>query len=85
MALDALEHRDVAKIDRMLEGFVGLVTRLAFAIGKAPEVNRMLERDRLRRRGSTSSSSRPPSAASAQADPRERKTGWFVTCFALYS
>ena len=50
MALDALEHRDVAEIDRMFEGFVGLVTRLAFAIGKAAEVHRMLERDRLRRR-----------------------------------
>ena len=43
MALDALELRDVAEINWMLEWLVGLVTELALAIGQRPQVNRMNE------------------------------------------
>jgi hypothetical protein len=41
MAFDTMEHRDVAKINRIFERFVRLVTGFAFAIGQATEVNRV--------------------------------------------
>ena len=47
MALDALELRDVAEIDWMLERLVGLVAELAFPIGQRSQVNRMNERTHL--------------------------------------
>jgi hypothetical protein len=43
MALDALKHRDVAEVNWMLKWLVRLVTELAFAIGEASEIDRMLE------------------------------------------
>ena len=43
MALDALKHRDIAKVHRMLKGLVRLMAKLAFVIGKPSEINRMLE------------------------------------------
>ena len=46
MALDALEHRNVAEVDGVAEALVRLVTGLALAIGQATEVHRMLEVDR---------------------------------------
>ena len=46
MAFDALEHRNVAEVDRVTEALVRLVACLAFAIGEATEVHRMLEVDR---------------------------------------
>ena len=42
MTLYTLEHRYVAEIDRVLEGLVCLVAGLAFAIGKATEIDRVL-------------------------------------------
>ena len=43
MALDALKHRNVAEVHRMLKGLVRLVAKLAFVIRKASEINWMLE------------------------------------------
>ena len=43
MTIDALKHRDVAQIDRVLEGFVGLVTALTFTRLQASEVYRVFE------------------------------------------
>jgi len=43
MALGALEHRDVAEVDWVLEGFVGPVATLAFASCEAAEVDGMFE------------------------------------------
>ena len=43
MALDALELRNVAEINGMLEGFIGLVTELAFVIHQPAEIDRMNE------------------------------------------
>ena len=43
MALDTLEHRNIAEVHRVLEGLVRLVAELAFMVGKASEINRMLE------------------------------------------
>ena len=48
MALDALKHRDVPKIDRMPERFVGLMAGLTFAICQPAKVNRMLHGKRGR-------------------------------------
>ena len=42
MTLNTLEHRYVAQIHRVLEGFVGLVAGFAFAICQAAEIDRML-------------------------------------------
>jgi len=43
MAFHALKHRDITEINRMLEGLVRLMAKLAFVIGKPSEINRMLE------------------------------------------
>jgi hypothetical protein len=43
MAFCALKLRDVAKIHRVLERLVCLVTGLAFSVGKSAEIHRMLE------------------------------------------
>ena len=44
MANDALEHRDVAEIDRVGKGLVGTVmTRVALTVRESAEVDRMLE------------------------------------------
>lgn len=43
MTLDALEARYVPKIYRVFEGFICLVTRFAFAVSEAAEVNRDAE------------------------------------------
>ena len=48
MALDALELRNVAEVYRMLEGFVGLVAELAFAVGETAEIDWMFERSGAR-------------------------------------
>ena len=50
MAFDALKHRDVAEIERVFERLVAFVTRLAFAIREATEIDRMLYRRRDRNR-----------------------------------
>jgi len=47
VTLGALKHRNISQIDRVLERFVSLVTRLALSIGQAAEINRMLNIDRL--------------------------------------
>ena len=47
VALDALEHRDVAKIDRMLEGFVCLVAGFAFSTREPAKIDRVLKGDGL--------------------------------------
>ena len=39
MTLNALKHGDVAEVERVSEGLVRLVARLAFAVGKASEIN----------------------------------------------
>src|SRR5216683_1094877 len=51
MALNTLEHRDITKINRMLEWLVSFVARLAFAVGQRAEINRVLEWSGLYRRG----------------------------------
>ena len=43
MALGALKHRNIAEIDWMLEGFIGFVTGLAFAVGQRAQIHRMLK------------------------------------------
>ena len=43
MALNTLEHRDIAEINRMLKRLVRLMAKLAFVIRKASEINWMLE------------------------------------------
>ena len=43
MALGALEHRDIAKINWMLEWLVRFMAIVAFAIGEGAQINRMLE------------------------------------------
>lgn len=49
MALNALKRRDISKIDRMFEGLAGLVARLTFPFCQGTQIDRMLERRRLRR------------------------------------
>ena len=44
MTLDALKHRDVSQVDRMLEGLVRFVARLALPDGKRAQINGMNER-----------------------------------------
>ena len=51
MTLNTLEHRDVAQVDRVLEGLVGLMTSLTFAIGQGTQIDRVLIRPELYRRG----------------------------------
>jgi hypothetical protein len=46
MALNALKHGNIAKINRVFERFVGFVAGFAFAICQSAKVNRMLEGDR---------------------------------------
>jgi len=48
MTLDALKHRDVAEIYRMLEWFVRLVTALTLARLQSAEVDRMFETAAMR-------------------------------------
>jgi len=43
MALNTLKHRNVAEVDWMLKGLVRLVAEIAFMVGKASKINRMLE------------------------------------------
>ena len=43
MTFNALEHRNIAKVHRMLKRLVRLVAELAFMVGKSSEINRMLE------------------------------------------
>ena len=42
MTLHTLEHRNVAKVYWMLKALIGLMTRFAFAVGQATEVDWML-------------------------------------------
>src|SRR6266481_6972129 len=51
MALHALEHRDITKINRMLEWLVSFVAKLTFAVGQRAEINRVLEWSGLYRSG----------------------------------
>lgn len=44
MALDALEHRDVSEIDRVLERLISFVARLALSIGESAKIDWMLKR-----------------------------------------
>jgi hypothetical protein len=44
MAFNALKHRNVAKVDGMLERSICLVASLAFAVRKASKVDGVLER-----------------------------------------
>ena len=43
MTLRALEHRDVAEVDRVLEGLVGRVASFTLARSEAAEVDGMFE------------------------------------------
>jgi hypothetical protein len=43
MALDALEHRNVAEVHRMLEGLIALVAELAFVIGERAKIDGMFK------------------------------------------
>ena len=43
VALDALEHRDVAEVDWVSERFVRFVTGLALSIGESTKIDRMLD------------------------------------------
>ncbi len=47
VALDALEHRDVAQVYRVLERFVCFVTGFAFPSRQTAQINRVFEVDRL--------------------------------------
>ena len=51
MTLHALKHRDITKINRMLEWFVSFMARVAFAIGQRAQINRVLEWSDLYRGG----------------------------------
>ena len=42
MTFNTLEHGNIAQVNRVLERFVGLVARFAFAVSEAAEVDRML-------------------------------------------
>ena len=43
MAFDALEHRNVAEVHRMLEGLIALVAELAFVIREPAEIDGMFK------------------------------------------
>ena len=47
VTFDALKHRDVAEVERMLERLVSLVARLALSVCEPAEIDRMLNIDRL--------------------------------------
>lgn len=49
MTLNALEHRDIAKVNRVLEWLVGFVAILTFVIRKRPQIDRVLEWSGLHR------------------------------------
>src|SRR5260370_28175925 len=51
MALHTLEHRDITKINRMLEWLVSFVAKLTFAVGQRAGINRVLEWSGLYRSG----------------------------------
>jgi len=44
MAFNALKHRDVAEINRMLKWLVRLMARLALSLSQAAEIDGMLKR-----------------------------------------
>src|SRR5207253_8646573 len=44
MAFNALKHRDIAEINRMLKWLVRFVARLAFSVSQASEIDGMLKR-----------------------------------------
>src|ERR1700730_8407034 len=48
MAFHTLEHRNIAEIDWMLEGLGRSMARLAFPVGEAAKINRVLEGAGLR-------------------------------------
>lgn len=48
MAFNALEHRNITQIHRMLERFVRFVTILAFVIGEGAQIDRVLKWSGLR-------------------------------------
>ena len=48
MTFDALKHRDVPEVNRVLEGLVCMMTALTLAICKPSEIHRVLERTRAR-------------------------------------
>jgi hypothetical protein len=43
MTLDALKHRDITKIHRMLEWLVRFMAIVAFVVGERAQINRVLE------------------------------------------
>jgi hypothetical protein len=51
MTLHALKHRDITKINRMLEGLVRFMAIVAFVVGQRAEINRVLEWSGLYRSG----------------------------------
>lgn len=53
VTLYALKSRYITEVHRMFERLVGLVTSLTLPIRKRAEIDRMLKRLRLRRRGWT--------------------------------
>ena len=48
-----MEARDVPEIYRVSERLIGLMTGVAFAIGKRAEINRMLNHEGFKSRGRT--------------------------------
>jgi hypothetical protein len=48
MTLNTLEHGNISQVDRMFEWLVRFVAGLAFAIGKATKIDRMLNRQSLK-------------------------------------
>jgi hypothetical protein len=48
MTLNTLKHRDITKINRMLEGLVGFMAIVAFVVGKRTQIDRVLKWSRLR-------------------------------------
>jgi hypothetical protein len=51
MALNALEHRNIAQVYWMLKGLVGFMAKLAFVAGQRAQINRVLEWSGLYRGG----------------------------------
>ena len=47
MTFDALKHRDIPEVYRMLEGLVCLMAVIALVIRERAQINRMLEGTRL--------------------------------------
>lgn len=48
MAFNALEERNIAQIQGMLEGLVRFMAKLALVVGQPSKINRVLERPGLR-------------------------------------